>query len=471
MSSEVAIRADRLSKTYRIYQRPEHRLLQMASLGRVRKFSEFSALKDISFEVRRGETIGLIGRNGCGKSTLLQILCGTLQPSSGTLVTHGRIAALLELGAGFNGEFLGRENVYMNGAILGFDRDEVDERFAKIAEFAAIGDFMDRPVKTYSSGMFVRLAFATAISFEPDILVVDEALSVGDEAFQRKCIARIERLQENGSTIFFVSHSAQQVVQLCTRAILIDGGEKILEGSPKWVTANYQQLLNASAEDAPRLLQLIRSRGAEAERATTEPGKAAADSSASNSGTTKVRSANLPRRDASRLETGLVSQSVLVYPSRGATISDVRIENDLGEVVNVLTSGCEYTFRYTVEFSEAAAKIGFGMLIVTPDGLGLGGVNTGLAKDYSEAAVGDVFEVHMRFLCSLNAGTYFLNCGALRFDGDETHYMHRILDAAIFRVEAGEMSMRTMPIDFQIAPTITSVGKYTARAQSTRTGN
>lgn len=450
MSSELAIRVEQLSKIYRIYQRPEHRLLQMASLGRMRKFTEFAALNDISFEVRRGETIGLIGRNGCGKSTLLQILCGTLQPSSGIVETRGRVAALLELGAGFNGEFLGRENVYMNGAILGFSREEVEDRFAKIAEFAAIGDFMERPVKTYSSGMFVRLAFATAISFEPDILVVDEALSVGDEAFQRKCIARIERLQENGCTIFFVSHSAQQIVQLCTRAILLDSGEKLLEGTPKRVTANYQQLLNAAAEDVAGLREAIRSRDGRAERAVAKSSEPATGRDGPPSDLGDARS------DSSRLEAGLLSQSVLAYPSRGALISNARIENDIGEIVNVLTSGCEYEFKYKVEFSDSSTKIGFGMLISTSDGLGLGGINTGLSKKYSAIEKGAVVEVRMRFLCSLNSGTYFLNCGVLRFDEDETHYMHRILDALVFRVETGDITGRTMAVDFQIKSIVTA---------------
>jgi lipopolysaccharide transport system ATP-binding protein len=162
MSSDTAIRLRNLSKVYRIYERPEDRLVQMATLGRVRRFTEFSALSDVSLDIRRGETIGIVGRNGCGKSTLLQIVCGTLQPTTGTVEVSGRIAALLELGAGFNGEFTGRENVYMNGAILGFGRDEMDARFDQIAAFAGIGDFIERPVKTYSSGMFVRLAFAVA---------------------------------------------------------------------------------------------------------------------------------------------------------------------------------------------------------------------------------------------------------------------------------------------------------------------
>jgi lipopolysaccharide transport system ATP-binding protein len=235
---ETAIRINGVSKHYLMFERPEDRLKQMIVprlqrlAGRPPRqyFRDFAALNGISFEVKRGETVGIIGRNGCGKSTLLQVICGTLPPTSGRVEVNGRIAALLELGSGFNPEFTGRENVYLNAAILGLSRRETEARFDAIARFADIGMFIDHPVKTYSSGMYMRLAFAVAINVDPDILVVDEALAVGDEAFSRKCYARIEEIKEKGATILFVSHSAQTVIQLCDRALLLDRGEKILEG-------------------------------------------------------------------------------------------------------------------------------------------------------------------------------------------------------------------------------------------------
>src|SRR5690348_2740583 len=223
MSSEdFSIRVDRLSKRYEIYAQPAHRLKQMI-LPRAQRamrrsartyFKEFWALRDVSFDVRRGETVGIVGRNGSGKSTLLQMICGTLHPTAGRISVGGRIAALLELGAGFNPEFTGRENVYLNAAVIGLSREEIDARFDDIAAFADIGDFMEQPVKTYSSGMYVRLAFAVAINVDPEILVVDEALAVGDELFQRKCFARIDAIRSKGATILFVSHSANAVVEL-----------------------------------------------------------------------------------------------------------------------------------------------------------------------------------------------------------------------------------------------------------------
>ena len=233
MSSDVAIKVENLSKCYQIYERPQDRLKQ-AIYPRLQRFvknqpkqyyREFWALKDISFEVNKGETVGIIGQNGSGKSTLLQIICGTLNPTSGSMHTNGRIAALLELGSGFNPEFTGRENVYMNSAILGLSQSEIESRLDDILGFADIGDFVDQPVKTYSSGMFVRLAFAVNILSDPEIMVVDEALAVGDMRFQAKCITALKRIQENGATILFVSHDIGSVKSLCSRGIYLQNGQ------------------------------------------------------------------------------------------------------------------------------------------------------------------------------------------------------------------------------------------------------
>ncbi len=265
MNNNIAIKVENLSKCYQIYEQPRDRLKQMIlprlqrAVGAAPKqyFREFWALKNVSFEVKKGETVGIIGRNGSGKSTLLQMICGTLNPTSGGIQTNGRIAALLELGSGFNPEFTGRENVYLNASVLGLSKEETDQRFDEIAAFAEIGNFIDQPVKTYSSGMMVRLAFAVAINIEPDILIVDEALAVGDELFQRKCFSRIESIRASGVTILFVSHSASQIVELCDRCMLMDAGEKLADGIPKPVVARYQKLLYASVEKRESLRQQI----------------------------------------------------------------------------------------------------------------------------------------------------------------------------------------------------------------------
>lgn len=239
MFSETVIKVSNVSKCYQIYDKPRDRLLQMLTRGLKKYFKEFWALQDITFEIKKGETIGIVGRNGSGKSTLLQIICGTLSPSSGHIETQGRIAALLELGSGFNPEFSGRENVYLNASILGLKEKEIDERYDAIAAFADIGTFIDQPIKTYSSGMVVRLAFATAIHVEPDILVVDEALAVGDTAFQQKCLNRIRQMQREGVSILLVTHSTNTLVEYCDRGIYFKKGRLMLDGPCREVVKVY----------------------------------------------------------------------------------------------------------------------------------------------------------------------------------------------------------------------------------------
>lgn len=255
MSSDIAIKVDNLSKCYQIYDSPHDRLKQFV-IPRFQRltlqtpkhyFHEFWALKDISFEIKRGETVGIIGRNGSGKSTLLQMICGTLTPTGGGVETSGRIAALLELGSGFNPEFTGRENVYMNGTVLGLRREEIDSRFDEIVAFADIGDFIEQPVKTYSSGMVVRLAFAVIAHVDADILVVDEALSVGDAFFVQKCMRFLREFMETG-TVLFVSHDTGAVLNLCQSAILLQDGAVAAKGAPKEITERYLEKLYESQQ-------------------------------------------------------------------------------------------------------------------------------------------------------------------------------------------------------------------------------
>jgi lipopolysaccharide transport system ATP-binding protein len=259
MSSDVAISVKNLSKYYQIYDTPRDRLKQFI-LPRLQPlfcmtprqyFTEFKALHDISFEVKRGETVGIIGRNGSGKSTLLQLICGTLAPTHGSIQTHGRVAALLELGSGFNPEFTGRENVYMNASVLGLNREEIDARYPDIVNFADIGDFIDQPVKTYSSGMMVRLAFAVIAHVDADILVIDEALAVGDAVFTQKCMRFLRNFQERG-TLLFVSHDMGSVLNLCERAVWLDKGQLRIMGESKEIAEKYLQytLQEIYGEDA-----------------------------------------------------------------------------------------------------------------------------------------------------------------------------------------------------------------------------
>lgn len=250
-STDFAIRAQMLGKSFAMYERPIDRLLQLLRLPLRPPARQFHALRDVDFTVERGEVIGIVGRNGAGKSTLLQLICGTLQPSYGDIAVRGRIAALLELGAGFNPDFTGRENVYLNGTILGLSSAEIEMRFDDIIAFADIGEFIDQPVKTYSSGMFVRLAFAVAVSIDPEILVIDEALSVGDGAFARKSFDRIMQLKDAGKTILFCSHSMYQVEALCSRALWIEKGQLRAIGQAADVVREYSAFLDSRANPPP----------------------------------------------------------------------------------------------------------------------------------------------------------------------------------------------------------------------------
>jgi len=249
MSSDLAIKVEHLSKCYQIYDKPRDRLMQMMTRGRKQYFREFWALKDVSFQIEKGRTIGIIGRNGSGKSTLLQMICGTLNPTEGNIQTKGRIAALLELGSGFNPEFTGRENIYMNAAVLGLNKQEIDERFDDVLAFADIGDVIEQPVKTYSSGMFVRLAFAVAINVSPDILIVDEALAVGDIRFQNKCLRKITDIRNAGAAILFVSHSINQIEALCDQAIWLNDGQLKSIGDPAKLGRRYTNYMIHGIDD------------------------------------------------------------------------------------------------------------------------------------------------------------------------------------------------------------------------------
>jgi len=239
----TALRVENVSKQYRIYQRPGDRLKESLTRGRLRRHKEFWALRDISFEIEAGTTVGIVGPNGCGKSTLLQIISGTLAPTHGDVWFEGRIAALLELGAGFDPEFTGVENLFMNASLMGFSRRETEKLFPDIERFAEIGPFLYQPVKTYSRGMYVRLAFAIAANVEPDIMVIDEALAVGDAVFQHRCLRRIKELHDRGTTILFVSHDGAAVRALCERAILLNAGRVVVDGLPSEVLNYYQKIV------------------------------------------------------------------------------------------------------------------------------------------------------------------------------------------------------------------------------------
>lgn len=441
MSSEPIIEVRGMGKTYPMYDKPHHRLLQMLAPGpSSRWYKEFQALRGVDFSVERGETIGIVGCNGSGKSTLLQIICGTLAPTTGTVHVRGRIAALLELGAGFNPEFTGRENVYLNGSVLGLTRKEIEERFDDIAAFADIGEFIEQPVKSYSSGMYIRLAFAVAINVTPDILVIDEALSVGDEAFQRKCFARINAIRDAGATVLFVSHSAGTVIELCDRAILLDRGELLAQGSPKFVISRYHKLVYAPADQREVVRVSIR---CDVDSTDAEP---AMRQAVSGDGMTPRLA---EEQDDACYEEGLRPQSTVRYTNRGARIEDPHIETPQGRRVNVLRRGREYVYVYRASFESAAAGVRFGMMIKTLTGFELGGAATAPhGTDGIMALPGQVYQVRFRFRASLAPGTYFLNAGITALEADGETFLDRLVDAAMFRVMPDAQRLETGAVDF-----------------------
>jgi lipopolysaccharide transport system ATP-binding protein len=454
-SSDIAISVSNISKCYQIYDSPRDRLKQFVVprlhriAGRVPKqhFREFWALKDVSFEVKKGETVGIIGRNGSGKSTLLQIICGTLYPTNGSIQTNGRIAALLELGSGFNPEFTGRENVYLNAAVLGLSRAEIESRFDDIVAFADIGDFVDQPVKTYSSGMMVRLAFAVAINVEPEILIVDEALSVGDELFQRKCFSRIETIRAGGATILFVSHSGAQIVELCDRAVLIDAGEKLAVGLPKQIVGNYQKLLYAPLDKRNEIRSQIRIED-------TQQLTAAAKSNEAVANTPSALSLTPPQDLRENFDPNLKPTSSFDFESHGAIIGPPEILTLGGERVNGLVRGRKYRYCFRVDFNRMAKGVRFGMSIKSTTGFSIGGALS--AHSLNEALplveAGKSINVEFAFTCHLNPGTYFMNAGVFGCTDNEETVLHRKVDAVAFRVLPVESNIETEMVSFGFEP-------------------
>ncbi|OOG51066.1 ABC transporter ATP-binding protein [Rhodanobacter sp. C01] len=435
MSSEPLIEVRDLYKSFPVYDKPHHRLFQMLSRHkRQRWYREFEALRGIDFCIERGETVGIVGRNGSGKSTLLQIICGTLAPSRGEVQVRGRVAALLELGAGFNPEFTGRENVFMNGTVLGLTHAAIADRLEEILAFANIGDFIDRPVKTYSSGMYVRLAFAVAIHVEPDLLVVDEALSVGDEAFQRKCFARIERLRQSGCTILFVSHAASTVIELCDRAILLDGGEMLADGTPKAVISRYQRMLYAPEDRVQELREQMR-REKNLPRQVEEPvAQDASPAVAEEAVIDASMTAHAAYMDA-YFDEHLRSDNELTYTSQGARIEDPHIMTMAGKRVNVLNAGERYIYAYAVQFVRGVPCVRFGMLIKTLTGVELAGaVSARTEQTIIWVEQGAQFKVSFEFDCRLAPGAYFMNAGVQGRVGEEETYLDRRIDALMFKV-------------------------------------
>ena len=433
MSSESSISVKGLGKDYRIYGRPIDRIREMYSVRGRNYHSVFTALDDVSFDVAPGETVGIIGPNGSGKSTLLEMVCGTLTPTRGTVAVNGRLAALLELGAGFNPAFSGRENVYLNAALLGISKEEVHERFEDIVEFAGIGEFIEHPVSTYSSGMYVRLAFATAVNTDPEILIVDEALAVGDIRFQRKCFRRFQEMQKAGKTILFVTHSVDLVQTHCSRAIYLNSGEVRSKGEPKVVIQDYLEDLfgsetsDESGDASPR----------EQERSSKI-----------------VRSA--PGRDLPRdlcPSRPLYNPNEYRWGDQRAVIFDYAFGSVDGPIRGGFERGQRISLDVSIYLTETIDDLIIGFTVKTVDGRTVFGANTReRGIELPSLSAGDHLPIQFCFVCALIPGEYFLSIGIAQDD----HSRDNI--AVDRRYDLIHMPVRGASGDFGVADLDLSIG-------------
>jgi lipopolysaccharide transport system ATP-binding protein len=424
MSSELAVAVDRLSKSYQIYDQPRDRLAQMLmprlqralGLGPRQYYRDFWAVREVSLELRKGETVGIIGRNGSGKSTLLQMIAGTLEPTSGSMTIHGRVAALLELGSGFSPEFTGRENVVTNATVLGLTAGEIASRMEAIAAFADIGEFLDQPVKTYSSGMLVRLAFAVQAQVSPEVLIVDEALAVGDARFQAKCFDRLRQLKAKGTSILLVTHSTEQIVTHCDRAVLLEAGRVQMVGAPRDVVNRYLDLLFG------------RERLREAQPALATPGSSVdhAPGSAILSFTSDMFAT---RRGYNPHE--------YRWGDGAATILDFSLSANGVVDPATIAVGDKVWIDVAVRFERALVGPIIGATLKSKDGVTIFGTNSEMLAlpALREAGYpGEVLVVRLSFECRLGAGDYFLSLGIATREADTVVPHDRRYDAIHLQV-------------------------------------
>ena len=397
---KVAIQVKGLEKAYKLYDKPSDRLKEALGFGRKKRYKEHYALKGVDMTIYQGETVGIIGTNGSGKSTILKIITGVLNPTGGSVHVNGRISALLELGAGFNMEYNGIENIYLNGTMIGFSKKEIDAKMDDILNFADIGDYVYQPVKTYSSGMFVRLAFAVAINIEPEILIVDEALSVGDVFFQAKCYHKFEEFKEMGKTIVFVSHDLSSISKYCDRVVLLNQGVKLGEGSPKEMIDAYKQVLVGQYVPAADDQSLL------SDKEITAAAAAAA-------GTVK----------------GEVNPELLEYGTKDALIAGYKITDDMGRETSALLKGKECTITMQVHFEHDIEAPIFAFTIKNIKGVEITGTNTMVEKAFlSPVRAGSDMEITFTQKIDLQGGEYLLSFGVTGFEKEEFQVYHRLYD-------------------------------------------
>ncbi len=404
--STTAIKVNDVSKLYKLYDKPSDRFKEALGLTKEKRYKEHYALHNVSFEVEKGQTVGIIGTNGSGKSTILKIITGVLSATEGSVDVDGRISALLELGAGFNQEYTGMENIYLNGTMMGYSKEEVDARLQMILDFADIGDFINQPVKTYSSGMFVRLAFAVAINIDPEILIVDEALSVGDVFFQAKCYHKFEEFKKNGKTILMVSHDLGSIAKYCDKVVLLNKGHLVEEGEPKEIVDLYKQILVSEAE------------GRELDEKQPEID-------------------DIEVNEEGKLWKNILMQNpnVLDYGDKEAEIIDFAIIDDKGRITNNIQKNTEFKIRMKVSFHKDIDQPIFAYTIKDLQGTDVTGTNTMYEKvDFGTVKAGKTKVIEFTQNMNLQGRNYLLSFGVVGYKDNDFAVYHRLYDACNINV-------------------------------------
>ena len=440
-----AIEVKDVTKVYRLYEKPIDRLKESLHPKHKSYHKDFYARNGLSFHVEKGQTVGIIGTNGSGKSTILKIITGVLTPTTGEVNVDGKISALLELGAGFNMDYTGIENIYMNGTMMGFTKKEMDEKLQDILDFADIGDFVYQPVKTYSSGMFVRLAFALAINVEPEILIVDEALSVGDVFFQAKCYRRMEEIRQNGTTILMVTHDMGSIIKYCDKVVLLNKGEFIAEGEPGRMVDLYKKILANQMDSLREELENDFSGGMEIEGSEK-----------------KVLSSREAAAAHTGADAGLMKEKITIntdrteYGDGRAEIFDLGLFDARGNLTNLLIKGETFTIKERIRFNAPLQNPIFTYTIRDKKGTDLSGTNTMYeGADVKPVGPGDVYDVSFTQKMTLQGGEYLLSMSCTGFEGEEHVVYHRLYNVANITVISNKNTVGIYDMESEVETTLT----------------